>query len=163
MVVFRIFCKFPVCPTFGTLLEECPISNSRSEAKTGLSKAKAVTEGNGNEYPTEQVGRATDANDTPRDDAFSALAHLGIATPLRSVAVRIRTACLPLVGWEFLAGCWILLAKLRKRLELEPLAKLQNFRHATHAITVCPLRPALLSARNYRTILRVIPGGKALS
>jgi hypothetical protein len=34
---------------------ECPISNSRSEAETGLSEAKAVTEGNGNEYPTEQV------------------------------------------------------------------------------------------------------------
>ena len=32
---------------------ERPISNSRSEAETGLSKAKAMPEGNGNECPTD--------------------------------------------------------------------------------------------------------------
>lgn len=37
---------------------------------------------------------------------------LGTAAPLRSVAVRLRTAGLPLAGWIFLIGCWTLLVLL---------------------------------------------------
>ena len=37
--------------------EEYPISNSRSEAKTGFSVPKAMTERNGNEYPISKVGQ----------------------------------------------------------------------------------------------------------